>query len=66
MGLNMPARTVVFTALRKWDGEEHRWAGGQAAAARQSPAGAATACHATIGRAVPHRICCLQHFCRCE
>lgn len=24
MGLNMPARTVVFTALRKWDGEEHR------------------------------------------
>ncbi|GAB4813622.1 hypothetical protein N2152v2_000668 [Parachlorella kessleri] len=27
MGLNMPARTVVFTALRKWDGEEHRWMG---------------------------------------
>lgn len=25
MGLNMPARTVVFTALRKWDGEENRW-----------------------------------------
>ena len=24
MGLNMPARTVVFTTLRKWDGEEHR------------------------------------------
>lgn len=24
MGLNMPARTVVFTALRKWDGEENR------------------------------------------
>ena len=24
MGLNMPARTVVFTALDKWDGEEHR------------------------------------------
>ena len=24
MGLNMPARTVVFTALNKWDGEEHR------------------------------------------
>ncbi|PRW61094.1 superkiller viralicidic activity 2-like 2 isoform A [Chlorella sorokiniana] len=27
MGLNMPARTVVFTALRKWDGEENRWIG---------------------------------------
>lgn len=27
MGLNMPARTVVFTALRKWDGESHRWVG---------------------------------------
>jgi len=25
MGLNMPAKTVVFTALRKWDGERHRW-----------------------------------------
>jgi len=25
MGLNMPARTVVFTQTRKWDGEEHRW-----------------------------------------
>ncbi|KAG1668857.1 hypothetical protein FOA52_004952 [Chlamydomonas sp. UWO 241] len=25
MGLNMPARTVVFTALKKWDGEENRW-----------------------------------------
>jgi hypothetical protein len=24
MGLNMPAKTVVFTALRKWDGEENR------------------------------------------
>ena len=24
MGLNMPAKTVVFTALQKWDGEEHR------------------------------------------
>ena len=24
MGLNMPARTVVFTALRKWDGESNR------------------------------------------
>ncbi|KAL4452733.1 hypothetical protein ABPG75_008395 [Micractinium tetrahymenae] len=27
MGLNMPARTCVFTALRKWDGEENRWIG---------------------------------------
>jgi ATP-dependent RNA helicase DOB1 len=25
MGLNMPARTVVFTALRKFDGQEFRW-----------------------------------------
>mgnify|MGYP003876892311 FL=1 len=25
MGLNMPARTVVFTDLRKFDGEQHRW-----------------------------------------
>ena len=25
MGLNMPARTVVFTQVRKWDGESHRW-----------------------------------------
>ena len=25
MGLNMPARTVVFTQTRKWDGAEHRW-----------------------------------------
>lgn len=24
MGLNMPARTVVFTALRKWDGIQNR------------------------------------------
>ncbi len=24
MGLNMPARTVVFTAMRKWDGEQNR------------------------------------------
>ena len=24
MGVNMPARTVVFTSLRKWDGETHR------------------------------------------
>ncbi|KAK2080062.1 hypothetical protein QBZ16_002458 [Prototheca wickerhamii] len=27
MGLNMPARTVVFTAMRKWDGREERWVG---------------------------------------
>lgn len=25
MGLNMPAKTVVFTSLRKWDGEETRF-----------------------------------------
>ncbi|CAG9461301.1 unnamed protein product [Pedinophyceae sp. YPF-701] len=25
MGVNMPASTVIFTSLRKWDGEEHRW-----------------------------------------
>jgi hypothetical protein len=25
MGLNMPAKTVVFTALRKFDGDSHRW-----------------------------------------
>jgi ATP-dependent RNA helicase DOB1 len=25
MGLNMPAKTVVFTAVRKWDGDSHRW-----------------------------------------
>ena len=24
MGLNMPAKTVVFTAMSKWDGESHR------------------------------------------
>ncbi|MCP5716381.1 hypothetical protein NL319_28055, partial [Klebsiella pneumoniae] len=24
IGLNMPARTVVFTAVRKWDGNEFR------------------------------------------
>lgn len=24
MGLNMPARTVVFTQMTKWDGEETR------------------------------------------
>jgi hypothetical protein len=27
MGVNMPAKTVLFTALRKWDGEENRWMG---------------------------------------
>jgi len=26
MGLNMPARTVVFTQTRKWDGQENRCA----------------------------------------
>lgn len=25
MGLNMPARTVIFTSLRKFDGEKARW-----------------------------------------
>ena len=25
MGLNMPAKTVVFTAVRKFDGENFRW-----------------------------------------
>ena len=25
MGLNMPAKTVIFTAMRKWDGESHRY-----------------------------------------
>lgn len=25
MGLNMPARTVVFTTARKFDGKELRW-----------------------------------------
>ncbi|KAL4495067.1 hypothetical protein ABPG72_015767 [Tetrahymena utriculariae] len=25
MGLNMPARTVVFTSVRKFDGEDFRW-----------------------------------------
>lgn len=24
MGLNMPAKTVVFTSVKKWDGEGHR------------------------------------------
>lgn len=25
MGLNMPARTVLFTGMRKFDGSEYRW-----------------------------------------
>ena len=25
MGLNMPAKTVVFTSIRKWDGVQTRW-----------------------------------------
>ncbi|KAF5303471.1 hypothetical protein FQA39_LY09934 [Lamprigera yunnana] len=25
MGLNMPARTVLFTGMRKYDGKEYRW-----------------------------------------
>ena len=28
MGLNMPSRTVVFTSVRKFDGEKFRWIGG--------------------------------------
>ncbi|KAI9203157.1 rRNA-processing arch domain-containing protein [Polychytrium aggregatum] len=28
IGLNMPAKTVVFTAVRKWDGKENRWLSG--------------------------------------
>lgn len=27
MGLNMPARTVVFTSVKKWDGDSHRYIG---------------------------------------
>ena len=27
MGLNMPAKTVVFTTMKKFDGESHRWMG---------------------------------------
>ncbi|XP_024962558.1 DExH-box ATP-dependent RNA helicase DExH10 isoform X2 [Cynara cardunculus var. scolymus] len=27
MGLNMPAKTVVFTSVRKWDGDSHRYVG---------------------------------------
>lgn len=25
MGLNMPARTVMFTGMRKFDGKDFRW-----------------------------------------
>ena len=25
MGVNMPARTVIFTSVRKFDGEKQRW-----------------------------------------
>jgi ATP-dependent RNA helicase DOB1 len=25
MGLNMPARTVLFTNVRKFDGKDYRW-----------------------------------------
>lgn len=25
MGINMPARTVIFTTLKKWDGTDNRW-----------------------------------------
>lgn len=25
MGLNMPARTVIFTAAQKFDGTDYRW-----------------------------------------
>jgi len=28
MGVNMPAKTVVFTSVRKFDGETFRWIGG--------------------------------------
>jgi len=28
MGINMPARTVVFTSIEKFDGENFRWIGG--------------------------------------
>jgi ATP-dependent RNA helicase DOB1 len=27
MGLNMPAKTVVFTSIKKWDGDSHRYIG---------------------------------------
>ena len=28
MGINMPAKTVVFTSVDKWDGDDRRWLGG--------------------------------------
>jgi ATP-dependent RNA helicase DOB1 len=28
IGLNMPAKTVVFTSVRKWDGTDFRWVSG--------------------------------------
>ena len=28
IGLNMPAKTVVFTSVRKWDGKGFRWVSG--------------------------------------
>ncbi|KAI8809036.1 rRNA-processing arch domain-containing protein [Cladochytrium replicatum] len=28
IGLNMPAKTVLFTSVRKWDGKERRWVSG--------------------------------------
>ncbi|KAG9134693.1 hypothetical protein Leryth_001017 [Lithospermum erythrorhizon] len=27
MGLNMPAKTVIFTSVKKWDGDSHRYIG---------------------------------------
>lgn len=27
MGLNMPAKTVVFSSVKKWDGDSHRYIG---------------------------------------
>lgn len=27
MGLNMPAKTVVFTSVKKFDGDSHRYIG---------------------------------------
>lgn len=27
MGLNMPAKTVVFTSVKKWDGDANRYIG---------------------------------------
>lgn len=28
IGLNMPAKTVIFTSVRKWDGRQFRWVSG--------------------------------------